>query len=141
MAINNENEGLVKHLIIVRVVSNSGKSSFVRSIMTDEDEEFSGGQFMVDENGKYRYSPSKISGAHQKCQDAVEDAMEMSVSHIFVHNTFCAKKDMDPYVELAERYGYKIHYIIVESRGRKGDLSGVPAEIREKQKKNFDISL
>jgi len=48
---------------------------------------------------------------------------------------------MQPYYDLAKRYGYQVYSIIVENRHDGVNVHDVPEEVLEKMKKRFDIKL
>ena len=48
---------------------------------------------------------------------------------------------MNPYYNLATKYGYKIFSIIVENRHGGINIHNVPDEIIDKMKNRFEISL
>ena len=134
-------DGEEKYLIIVRGLSGSGKTKFVDSIALQSDIVVSAGDFMVNSKGEYFFDPSMIEEVHEKCQQVVETSMEKKCSHIFVHNVFATQADIAPYIELAERYGYKTFSIIVECRTYERDTGFVPPEVVGRQREKFDICL
>lgn len=67
--------------------------------------------------------------------------MDKNTEHIFVHNTFTTKKEMEPYFTLANEHEYKVFTIIIENRHKSQNTRGIPESTRDKQKKRFDIEL
>ena len=137
-------------LILVRGVPGSGKttiadmlSSYGRSVLFCTDD-----LFMVD--GEYKFDPSKLSEYHAVTVDKVRDSMIdekyddecfHSYDTIIVHNTFTQKWEMDPYLELAKKYDWKVHTIIVENRHESKSVHGVPEEAINRMKERFEIIL
>ena len=67
--------------------------------------------------------------------------MSHGVTKIVVSNTFTQEWEMSPYFEMAERYGYRVHSIIVENRHGGVNEHNVPEEKIQQMKDRFDISL
>jgi len=95
--------------------------------------------FMVD--GEYKFDPTKLSTAHKWCQVRVEHAMEDEKDKIVVSNTFTQEWEMQPYFDLAETYGYRVHSIIVENRHGGVNEHGVPEEKLQQMSDRFQIKL
>jgi hypothetical protein len=60
---------------------------------------------------------------------------------VVVSNTFTQEWEMTPYFELAEKYGYRVHSLIVENRHKGVNEHGVPEDKLEIMKKRFEILL
>ena len=137
-------------LILVRGVPGSGKTTiadmlswYEKAILFCTDD-----LFMVD--GEYKFCPSKLSEYHAVTVDRVLNAMigaigdhenAYSYDTIIVHNTFTQKWEMDPYLELAKKYDWKVHTIIVENRHESKSVHGVPEEAINRMKERFEIIL
>jgi hypothetical protein len=48
---------------------------------------------------------------------------------------------MEPYYKIAEQYGYRVHYIIMENRHDGVNEHNVPEETLEKMKSRFEVQL
>ena len=48
---------------------------------------------------------------------------------------------MEPYFEMAKRYGYRVHTIIVENRHGSKNVHGVPDEKLQQMKDRFETFL
>ena len=133
------------NLILVRGVSGSGKTTFTSHlngyILSTDD------HFYVD--GVYTFNPDKLSEYHQKTINQVEKLMknwedfyhDTDNSNIVVHNTFTQEWEMEPYLDLADKYGFKIFTIIVEKRHKNDSKHNVPFEIIKKQRARFSVKL
>jgi hypothetical protein len=103
--------------------------------------------FINEENGKYEFDISKISNAHKWCQNLVETYMKDSIHNgqyyreIAVSNTFTQEWEMEPYFELAKKYGYIVFTIIVENRHGGVNQHGVPEKTIQAMKDRFQIKL
>ena len=136
----------MKELVLVRGVSGSGKSTFVEalwdvsSIIRYSTDDF----FMVD--GEYKFDPALLGENHQKCQDAVERSMKLKVNGpyttvIMVDNTFTKSWEMGPYIDLAKKYGFRVHTLIVENRHRSTSIHDVPPAVLKAQEDRFEVVL
>ena len=129
----------MKSLILVRGVSGSGKSTFVKNIVhhqyfveTD--------MYFIDDNGNYNFDASKLKQAHDWCRFQVEETMK-DADDIVVSNTFTTEWEMKPYLDLAEKYGYTVFTVVVENRHGNKDIHNVPEETRQKQAKRLSKSI
>lgn len=100
--------------------------------------------YFLNNNGKYEFDASKLKHAHKWCQDSVEESMNFQSNKIVVSNTFTQEKELEPYYQLAEKYGYKVFSLIVENRhGESEDTNthNVPKETIQKMRARFSIKL
>ena len=136
--------GSKKNLILVRGVSGSGKSTFAdkflnTSLLISTDD------FFIEE-GEYKFNPNHLKANHERCIDSVESEMKFRENiaedtNIVVHNTFTQKWEMDPYIDLAGKYGYNLYTIIVENRHNSDSVHGVPENSVIQQRERFEIVL
>lgn len=122
-------------LYLIRGLPGSGKSTLASRLTpfsgTEYSLAFEADDYFLNENGEYNFDPSKLREAHEDCQERVENAMSRAdpddPSYIFtiaVANTFSQQWEIDPYLELAEGYGYKV--FIIECQNDFGSVHGVP---------------
>ena len=137
-----ENEG---ELILLRGIPGSGKTTLAKLLLqirgTDEPEVLSADDFFVDENGEYHFDSSKIKEAHNYCQFRCSERMRQQKAKIIVANTFTQEWEMEIYFEMAKRYNYRIHTLIVENRHGSENIHEVPAEKIKQMKERFEIKL
>jgi predicted kinase len=132
-----------KMLYLVRGLPGSGKSTFAKTLGGIHIE---ADQYFVDVEGNYNFDGSKIKLAHEYCRTQTEawmktDTDQVNVNKIVVSNTFTQEWEMEPYFELAKKYGYKVFSIIVENRHGGTNVHGVPEEKIEQMKNRFKIKL
>jgi predicted kinase len=132
-----------KILYIVRGIPGTGKSTFAKTLGGIHIE---ADQYFVDVEGNYNFDGSKIKLAHEYCRTQTEawmktDGDQVNVNKIVVSNTFTQEWEMEPYFELAKKYGYKVFSIIVENRHGGTNVHGVPEEKIEQMKNRFKIKL
>jgi len=132
-------------LILLRGIPGSGKSTLGEIILQTTQQQkpdvLSADNFFVDENGVYNFDSTKLKEAHNMCQQKCAERMRLEFSKIFVANTFTQEWEMQPYFEMAKRYGYRIHTIIVENRHGSKNVHNVPDDKLEQMKDRFEISL
>ena len=133
-----------KILYIVRGLPGSGKSTFAKSLNCPyfEADMF----FMKDE--VYTFDGGKIKIAHSWCQQQVEEAMKFNEetkgldnSEIAVSNTFTQEWEMEPYIKLAEKYGYNVFSLVVENRHGGVNIHNCPEETMDKMEERFELKL
>ena len=135
-----------KVLTLVRGLPGSGKSTFANTI-TNKFSVCEADKFFYDKEGNYNFDGSKIKDAHKWCRDAVETRMKDNQANpqfypeIVVSNTFTQEWEMDDYLELAKKYGYRTHSLIVENRHEGKNEHGVPEEKLKQMRDRFEISL
>ncbi len=133
-------------LILLRGIPGSGKSTLGEAILyspssTNTNNVLSADDFFIDENGNYNFNPEKIKEAHNQCQLKCAERMKLQLSKIVVANTFTQDWEMTPYFDMAERYKYRIHTIIVENRHNGKNIHGVPEDKLQIMKDRFEIKL
>jgi predicted kinase len=137
----------MKTLYIIRGVPGSGKSTFAKELVGADFLVCEADKYFVDREGNYKFDGSKLKEAHEWCRDRVETFMEDSLLNdqfyrrIAVSNTFTREWEMQAYVDLAEKYGYRVFSVIVENRHGSSNVHGVPDEVIEKMKERFEIKL
>ena len=95
----------------------------------------------------YNFQPNKLVEKHQECINSVEEAMKVTketkffCKQIVVHNTFTQDWEMEPYYDLADKYKWRVHTIIVENRHRSKSKHNVPNETIEEQRERFQVIL
>ena len=131
----------MKELFLLRGLPGSGKSTLAKMLVGDKDYcHKEADMFFVDRDGNYNFKPSEIKDAHAWCQEEVEFLMKYE-HKIVVSNTFTQEWEMQPYYDLAKKYGYKVFSIIVENRHGGVNEHGVPEDKLEIMKNRFEISL
>jgi hypothetical protein len=98
------------------------------------------------EGNEYKFNPLKLKQAHAWCQDQVRISMKNSDRtigdlRIAVSNTFTQEWEMEPYIEMAKEYGFKVFTIIVENRHGGVNQHNVPEDKIELMKNRFEIKL
>jgi predicted kinase len=132
----------MKELFLLRGLPGSGKSTLAKMLVGDKDYcHKEADMFFVDGDGNYKFKPSKIRQAHTWCQEEIEFVMKYAHSPVVVSNTFTQEWEMDSYYDLAKKYGYRVHSLIVENRHGGVNEHGVPEENLKQMKNRFEIKL
>lgn len=127
----------MKELFLLRGLPGSGKSTLAESL---------GGSHMEADKyftyeGKYEFDVTKLKDAHDWCQNAVRVFMENKNKRVVVSNTFTQEWEMLPYYDLAKKYGYRVHSLIVENRHGGVNEHGVPEDKLLIMKNRFEVKL
>jgi tRNA uridine 5-carbamoylmethylation protein Kti12 len=136
----------VGDLILLRGLPGSGKSTLGEVILkthglNNTNYVLSADDFFIDEKGNYNFDPTKLKEAHNSCQLKCAERMKLQLSKIVIANTFTQEWEMDIYFEMAERYHYRVHTIIVENRHGNKNIHGVPEDKLQIMKDRFNIEL
>ena len=67
--------------------------------------------------------------------------MACGTEKVVVSNTFTTEREMKPYLNLAEKYGYTVFTVIVEKRHDNSDVHNVPIETKQKQAERLSKSI
>ncbi len=128
----------MKSLVILRGLPSSGKTTFAelletRAICSADDYHY--------RNGKYRWKPENIKSSHDWCQKKCKRFMDIECQKIVIANTNTTEDEMQPYQDLADMYGYRVFYIVVERRHGNTNNHNVPNEAVERMRERFKIML
>jgi predicted kinase len=126
-----------KELFLLRGVPGAGKSTLAKSLGGSHME---ADKYFMDK-GEYKFDPTKLKDAHAWCRNAVSVWMVNNTEKIVVSNTFTMEWEMQPYYDLAEKYGYRVYSLIVENRHSGVNQHGVPEEKLVQMKNRFEVKL
>ena len=129
-------------LYILRSVSGAGKSTLAEKLLQlPNSVAFAADDYFTNREGLYKWDASKITRAHDWCQVEVCHAMFQCTPNIIVHNTNTSEKEIKPYLELANEYGYTVVSLVVENRHRGKNIHNVPDETLDKQERRLRNSI
>ena len=117
-------------LKIIRGASGSGKTTLAQNL----GDYFEADMFFI-KDGKYKFDFRKLKEAHKWCQEVVENRMMFGES-VVVSNTFTKIWEMQPYLDMADRYGFDIQ--IIHCQGKFKNVHGVPEEKVQQMRDNFE---
>lgn len=128
----------MKELFIIRGVSGSGKSSFadrLGGLVLEND------QFFFDDNGNYSYDRSKLNHANAKCIEDMVSAMTRNESRIVIVGSLTTEEELQPYLNWATEYDYRVHVATVENWTGKTSTHNVSEDELAKQEEEYTIAL
>ncbi len=127
-----------KVVIIIRGLQGSGKSTVAKLFDTkaicSADDYFMRG-------GVYEWYGMGLPKAHQWCIRKCRRFMKKQAPRIVIDNTAVKARDLRPYYDLAEDFGYIVHSIIVENRHGGINSHGVPEDTIERLRQKFNVKL
>lgn len=90
-------------MILVRGLPGSGKTTFARALAQTVTPSviIAADDYFTSEDGDYNWDPNRLKQAHTACQERARSAFE-SGRTVIVHNTFTTRKEMEPYVKIAQ---------------------------------------
>lgn len=136
----------MKQLILIRGVPGSGKSTLAKAIRRDSYNRyksaifnFEADQFFIDDEGEYKFDPSKIKFAHERCQENTEAALKQGCT-VIVSNTFTQLWEMQPYFEMAKKHNAEV--VVYLCQGNFKNIHGVPdAKVKQMRDRfEYDVS-
>ena len=140
----NTEQEWVGDLILLRGLPGSGKSTIGDIILftsQNNQDVLSADNFFIDREGNYVFDATRLKEAHNDCQQKCAERMKMQFSKIVVANTFTQEWEMETYFEMADRYRYRVHSLIVENRHGGQNIHDVPEDKVEQMKNRFDVKL
>ena len=105
---------MTKRLLIVRGLPGAGKSQFIENMTVDILTKVvcsADDYFMV--QGKYCFDAKALPQAHQQCKEHAERAMKQGMCLVVIDNTCSRRWEIEPYLTLAQQYGYDITEVTV----------------------------
>lgn len=129
-------------LYIIRGLPGSGKTTFVESLKSIGvvQHYWEADDFMKDTNGNYLFQPAKLNYCHQQCRNQVEIDMEQGYNTA-VSNTSTTEREVQPYLDLAQKHGYDVISLIVENRHGNKSVHNVPDDKMQQMRQRFSVKL
>lgn len=132
----------MKSLFLLRGLPGAGKSTLAQELMAGQPSvHFEADQHFIGEDGVYRFDPTLLADAHEACQFNCFSAMKSAKERVIVSNTFTMEWEMEPYLRLAEEFGYRVFSLIVENRHGGTNIHDCPADKVEMMRNRFQFNL
>ena len=134
----------MKQLILLRGLPGSGKTTlakFLENGLADCVAISADDYFTNTRTGDYNFDINKLHLAHEYCRIHTRSAMVIDTESIVVHNTNTTSKEMKPYFDLAEEFGYNVVSLVVENRHGSENIHSVPEDTLLKMKERFNVKL
>jgi len=144
----------MKHLYIIRGLPGSGKSSMANKLasiasvtefnaphwitedpLTPCGVHIEADQFFHKTDGTYRFDKSELPLAHKWCQSRANELMKEG-RDIAVSNTFSTNWEMDPYIKMADHFGYNV--FIIECQNNFGSIHNVPEKSMNRMRDRWE---
>lgn len=131
-----------KVVTILRATSNSGKTTYANHIKSlfPETVICCADDFFETKEG-YKFNPKQLGLAHQKCKDKFHRAIQYAETNIIVANTNTRESEFHYYRDLAEKFGYKVFFLVLENRHRNVNHHNIPDEVIYRQQENLRNNL
>lgn len=124
-----------KHLVLIRGIPGSGKSTHARKHFPGHDM-WEADTFHTDvKTGEYNWKAENQGKAHQWCQGMTRRSMEQGRA-VVVSNTFTKMWEMKPYLDMAKEFGYRVEVIRMETRFK--NVHNVPEEQVKRMEDRFE---
>lgn len=128
----------MKELFLLRGLPGSGKTTIAYGFGVIP---ISADDYFYEDDGTYNFNARELPKAHKQCSQRVEGQMMDNEKKIVVANTFTQEWEFKDYYELAKKYGYLVHSLIVENRHGSESVHNVPDEKIEIMRNRFEIKL
>jgi predicted kinase len=129
----------MKTLVLIRGLPGSGKSTLARALREAcaATAHWETDMYFTDDMGKYTFDASKLSEAHEWCQEAVSECLgSYTFDTVIVSNTFTQRWEMEAYFEIAKHYGAQV--VILECKNQYGSIHGVPEKVIQRMRDRWE---
>ena len=108
----------MKTMILIRGLSGSGKTMLADLLQGNLDgrADITVDEFFTTTSG-YNFQVEKLKDAHEWCKEETEKLLQDEWEAVIVHNTFTRKWEVDPYIEMGTKHGYRIQVINLYDAG------------------------
>ena len=122
-------------LAIIRGLPGSGKTSTAKAVAEATGSLHFEADMFHTVNGNYLYNNKNAGDAHKWCQSQTAFNL-MRGTDVIVANTFTTVEEMQPYLDMAVRYGADVE--VIEMKGNFGSIHNVPEEVIDIMKNRWE---
>lgn len=101
------------HVILLRGISGSGKSTWIKN-NKPQATVVSADHLFIQSDGSYEFDQARLGEAHQKCFKAFIEALQKGSELIIVDNTNVTAWEMSPYIIGARAFGATVEILTIE---------------------------
>ena len=132
-----------RSIILIRGLPGSGKTSLAKLLSENgKYPVFSVDEYFTDaQTGAYTFDHKRNYLAYAACEENAKRCMMDDCEKIFIDNTFTLEWEMEPYFQLADKFGYQIFVITVENRHGGKNTHGITEEQLEKMASKYNVKL
>jgi NEDD4-binding protein 2 len=111
----------MKQIKVMRGISGSGKSTLAAKLAHEALDLggcatiCSADDFFINNEGEYKFDPTKLGLAHKSCLRAFLAALHSEFDLVIVDNTNLNIEDLAPYVALGEAFDYDVEILQVDT--------------------------
>lgn len=131
----------MKHLIILRGLPGSGKTTLAGILSEGRYPVYSVDDYFTDEKGNYCFDYKTNHLAYKQCEEQTKASMMTGASKIFIHNTFTIAWEIEPYFKMAAEYDYQVHVVTVEHYHKGQNLHNIAEEQLHKMAEKYKVKL
>ena len=109
-----------KHLIILRGLPGSGKTSYIKHVIEENDVvnyTICSAFYHFKEGLVYKYNPRQLPQAYNSCWKDFLEALDTQSTYIFVNNPNAEKWEYENYIFLGRKFGYTIEIVEIDCPG------------------------
>lgn len=129
------------NLYLIRGLPGSGKSTFAQELACGLDcNHFEHDKYLYTDEGEYLWTEGRMAYAYRQCLRDTEATMAEG-EPVVVSNVFPTAKSLKNYRKLAEKYSYRVTYIVVENRRGGTNIHDVPQEALDNMREVFQVSI
>lgn len=136
-----------KTMYLLRGLPGSGKTTLgnelfrLYSRLKESVQHISADDYFTAPDGTYKYVSADIGKAHEYCQNRVYQACRTSHDVVIVSNTLTREFELEPYLNMAAEYHYRVVSLVVENRHGNPSIHDVPEKTMDKMRERFQVKL